>query len=114
MFKGLQKPLEFMGFQGRYITWAACAVGGAILGFIITYIVFVLRSGQEQVHRGCLYYKLDDCSNLTNHHMVVLVILLSATKKKREEVLVHALSRTVYEPEEPLRSFMAPAHYETR
>ena len=35
MFKGLQKPLEFMGFQGRYITWAACAVGGAILGFII-------------------------------------------------------------------------------
>ncbi|MDY4805339.1 MAG: DUF4133 domain-containing protein, partial [Prevotella sp.] len=33
MFKGLQKPLEFMGFQGRYITWAACAVGGAILGF---------------------------------------------------------------------------------
>ena len=31
MFKGLQKPLEFMGIQGRYITWAA------ILGFIIVY-----------------------------------------------------------------------------
>ena len=27
MFKGLQKPLEFMGFQGRYITWAAATVG---------------------------------------------------------------------------------------
>ncbi len=40
MFKGLQKPLEFMGIQGRYITWAACAVGGAILGFIITYCIF--------------------------------------------------------------------------
>lgn len=39
MFKGLQKPLEFMGFQGRYITWAACAVGGAILGFIIAYCI---------------------------------------------------------------------------
>ena len=25
MFKGLQKPLEFMGIQGRYITWAAIA-----------------------------------------------------------------------------------------
>ena len=37
MFKGLQKPLEFMGIQGRYITWAAIAVGGAILGFIIVY-----------------------------------------------------------------------------
>ena len=40
MFKGLQKPLEFMGIQGRYITWAACAVGGAILGFIIVYCIF--------------------------------------------------------------------------
>lgn len=40
LFKGLQKPLEFMGIQGRYITWAACAVGGAILGFIIAYCVF--------------------------------------------------------------------------
>ena len=39
MFKGIQKPLEFMGFQGRYITWAACAVGGAILGFIIVFSV---------------------------------------------------------------------------
>ena len=40
MFKGLQKPLEFMGIQGRYITWAAIAVGGAILGFIIAYCMF--------------------------------------------------------------------------
>ena len=38
MFKGLQKPLEFMGIQGRYITWAACAVGGAIVAFIIGYV----------------------------------------------------------------------------
>ena len=40
MFKGLQKPLEFMGIQGRYITWAAIAVAGAILGFIIAYCIF--------------------------------------------------------------------------
>ena len=40
MFTGLQKPLEFMGIQGRYITWAAIAVGGAILGFIIAYCIF--------------------------------------------------------------------------
>jgi len=37
VFKGLQKPLEFMGFQGRYIYWAAGTVGGAIVGFIIAY-----------------------------------------------------------------------------
>ena len=45
MFKGLQKPLEFMGIQGRYITWAACAVGGAILGFIITYCILGFIAG---------------------------------------------------------------------
>lgn len=37
MFKGLQRPLEFMGIQGRYIYWAACSAGGAIVGFIIAY-----------------------------------------------------------------------------
>ena len=37
LFKGLQKPLEFMGIQGRYIYWAAGAVGGAIIGFILAY-----------------------------------------------------------------------------
>ena len=35
MFKGLQKPLEFMGIQGRYIYCAAGAIGGAIVGFIL-------------------------------------------------------------------------------
>ena len=39
LFRGLQRPLEFMGLQGRYIWWAAGAVGGAILGFIIAYCV---------------------------------------------------------------------------
>jgi hypothetical protein len=37
VFKGLQKPLEFMGLQGRYIYWVAGAVGGSILGFILVY-----------------------------------------------------------------------------
>lgn len=40
VFKGLQKPLEFMGLQGRYIFWAAGAIGGAIVGFIIVYLLF--------------------------------------------------------------------------
>lgn len=40
MFKGLQRPLEFMGIQGRYIYWAAATAGGAIVGFIIGYCVF--------------------------------------------------------------------------
>jgi hypothetical protein len=49
MFKGLQKPLEFMGIQGRYITWAACAVGGAILGFIIVYCIFGFVVGLDHL-----------------------------------------------------------------
>ena len=39
LFRGLQRPLEFMGLQGRYIYWAAGAAGGAILGFIIVYCI---------------------------------------------------------------------------
>ena len=39
VFKGLQKPLEFMGIQGRYIYWAAGAAGGAIFGFILGYCI---------------------------------------------------------------------------
>ena len=34
LFKGLQRPLEVMGLQGRYIYWAA---GRAIAGFIAAY-----------------------------------------------------------------------------
>ncbi len=37
VFKGLKKPLEFMGLQGRYIYWAALSIGAAFLGFIIVY-----------------------------------------------------------------------------
>lgn len=39
MFKGLQKPLEFMGLQGRYVYWAAGTAGGALLGFMVGYFI---------------------------------------------------------------------------
>ena len=39
MFKGLQRPLEFMGLQGRYIYWAGATAGGTILGFMLLYAV---------------------------------------------------------------------------
>ena len=29
VFKGLQRPLELMGIQGRYIYWAAGTAGGS-------------------------------------------------------------------------------------
>lgn len=45
VFKGLQKPLEFMGIQGRYIYWAAAAAGGAIIGFILGYCLFDIVAG---------------------------------------------------------------------
>ena len=37
LFKGLQRPLEFIGLQGRYIFWAIISIGGAIAGFILGY-----------------------------------------------------------------------------
>ena len=45
MFKGLQRPLEFMGIQGRYIYWAAGAIGGAIVGFILAYCLIGFIAG---------------------------------------------------------------------
>lgn len=45
LFKGLQKPLEFMGVQGRYIYWAAASIGGAVIGFIIAYCIFGFIAG---------------------------------------------------------------------
>ena len=37
LFKGLQRPLELMGLQGRYIYWAAGVAGGAIVGISAGY-----------------------------------------------------------------------------
>ena len=45
LFKGLQRPLELMGLQGRYIYWAAGAAGGAIVGFIVMYIILGFVAG---------------------------------------------------------------------
>ena len=45
LFKGLQRPLELMGLQGRYIYWAAGAAGGAIVGFIIAYCLIGFVAG---------------------------------------------------------------------
>lgn len=45
MFKGLQRPLEFLGLQGRYIVWAAITAGISLLGFIITYTLLGFMVG---------------------------------------------------------------------
>ena len=45
LFKGLQRPLEVMGLQGRYIYWAAGAIGGAIVGFILAYCLLGFLAG---------------------------------------------------------------------
>ena len=44
LFKGLQRPLEFLGIQGRYIYWAAVTTCGfvaayCLLGFIAGLVV---------------------------------------------------------------------------
>ena len=35
VFKGLQKPIEFMGIRGRFLTFAAAAIGTSFIGFIV-------------------------------------------------------------------------------
>lgn len=45
VFKGLQKPLEFLGVQGRYIYWAAATAGGGIVLFIIGYCLLGFLTG---------------------------------------------------------------------
>ena len=83
VFKGLQRPLEFMGLRGRYIYWAAITAGAAILSFIIIYsllgfiiglVVLAVISGigismivcnqmkwlhTKKVYHGILVYKRD-------------------------------------------------------
>lgn len=45
LFKGLQRPLEFLGIQGRYIYWAAATVCGAIVGFVAAYCLIGFVTG---------------------------------------------------------------------
>ena len=45
VFKGLQRPLELMGIQGRYISWPAGTAGGAIVGFIAAYCLLGFVAG---------------------------------------------------------------------
>lgn len=40
IFKGLQKPLEFMGIRGRFLIYAACAFGLSFLGFFLCAVIF--------------------------------------------------------------------------
>lgn len=40
IYRGLQKPLEFLGLQGRYITWGAITAAVGLVGFMMVYIFF--------------------------------------------------------------------------
>lgn len=45
VFKELQKPLEFMGIRGRFLTLAAVAIGVSFVGFIAFSIVLGKLAG---------------------------------------------------------------------
>ena len=45
VFKGLQKPLEFMGIRGRFLTLAAVAIGVSFVGFILFSIILGKLAG---------------------------------------------------------------------
>ena len=45
VFKGIQKPLEFMGIRGRFLTFAAAAIGASFIGFILFSILLGKLAG---------------------------------------------------------------------
>lgn len=45
VFKGLQKPLEFMGLRGRFMVLAAAGVGVSFLGYCIGAFCFGQMAG---------------------------------------------------------------------
>ena len=45
VFKGLQKPLEFMGIRGRFLVLAAAAIGVSFVGFIVFSIILGKLAG---------------------------------------------------------------------
>lgn len=55
VFKGLQRPLEFMGIQGRYIYWAAGTAGGGILAFILLYCLIGFIAGLVSMCASLLF-----------------------------------------------------------
>ena len=57
VFKGLQKPLEFMGIRGRFLTYAAAAIGTSFVGYIIFSILMrkLHRHGGDGCHRPCCH-----------------------------------------------------------
>ena len=59
VFRGLQRPLEMMGLQGRYIYWAAGTAGGAVCGFIIGYLIagFLWHSHRRTWNRWSLDFR---------------------------------------------------------
>ena len=45
VFKGLQRPLEFMGIRGRFLSYAAGAIGLSFIGFIVFSILIGKLAG---------------------------------------------------------------------
>ena len=63
VFKGLQKPLEFMGIRGRFLTLAAAAIGISFVSFIAFSIVlgklagFIAMLHNKKRSKGIYVYK---------------------------------------------------------
>lgn len=55
IFKGLQRPLEFFGLQGRYIYWAAATAGRSRCGFHprLLHLRFRGRTRAASPRRSC-------------------------------------------------------------
>ena len=45
IFKGLQRPVEFMGIKGRFLMYAAGAIGASFVGFIVFSIIMGKLAG---------------------------------------------------------------------
>jgi hypothetical protein len=83
VYKGLQKPLEFMGIRGRFLTLAAAAIGVSFVGFIVFSIALgklagfiamlvMAAAGQVTIYvkqRGGLHNKRKDRGIFIYHNL---------------------------------------------
>lgn len=79
VFKGLQKPLEFMGIRGRFLTLAAVAIGVSFVGFIVFSIALGKIAGfiamLVMAMAGLITIYVKQCGGLHNkkrHHGIYI------------------------------------------
>ena len=95
LFKGLQRPLEFLGIQGRYIYWAAVTTCGAIVGFVAAYCLLGFIAGlvvlAAVVSAGIVLILLKQRKGLHSKKVVPGVYVYAHSRRSDERKTITAM-----------------------